>query len=156
MKYLKTGIASLCCLFAVITTKAQTTKSLPVREPDYNKPLLFEQSSQRSSCRVNDLQNILKYTTGQQVSFNLSDNFIFSGVVTSTANKEDGRIISVVIRSTNYDGATLSLSKVRKEDGSSYYTGRIISFRHGDGFEIIEENGQYVLIKKGFYDMVNE
>ena len=31
-----------------------------------------------------------------------------------------------------------------------------MSFKHGDAYEISEENGQYFFVKKGFYDLVNE
>ena len=41
-------------------------------------------------------------------------------------------------------------------DGSVRYSGRIISFQHADAYEINLENNQYVFVKKGFYDLVNE
>jgi hypothetical protein len=76
--------------------------------------------------------------------------------VSSVANKFENTLQSVVIRSTNFPGAALSFSKLTKEDGTISYVGRIISFQHGDAYEITMENGQYFFIKKGFYDLVNE
>ena len=55
-----------------------------------------------------------------------------------------------------HPGAALSFSKLMKEDGSISYIGRIISFQHGDAYEIILENGQYFFVKKDFYDLVND
>jgi len=153
MKNLKTGI--ICLLFILACNAAEAQSDL-VREPDNNRPSLFQQLPQRLNCRLQNLQSLLELQPGQQVNINIADNLNFQGVVASVANKEGGRINSVVIRSTNFKGAALSFSKVIKEDGSIQYAGRIISFQHGDAYEIQFENGQYVLLKKGFYDLVNE
>lgn len=153
MKNLKTGI--ICLLFILACTAAEAQSDL-VREPDYNKPSLFQQLPQRLNCRLPNLQSLLESQQGQQINITIADNLNFQGVVASVANKEGGRIRSVVIRSTNFKGAALTFSKVIKEDGSIQYAGRIISFQHGDAYEIQFEKGQYVLIKKGFYDLVNE
>ena len=93
---------------------------------------------------------------GKPVSFSFVNNLSFQGVVSSVASKFDNTLNSVVIRSTNFPGAALSFSKITKEDGTYSYVGCIISFQHGDAYEINLENGQYYFIKKGFYDLVNE
>lgn len=153
MKNLKTGIFCLLLIPACITLNAQDA---PVREPDYNRPSLFYQLPQRLNCRMPDLQGLLQAQEGKQINVNIADNMNFRGIVASVANREGGKIISVIIRSTNFGGAALSFTRIINEDGSIQYAGRIISFQHGDAFEIINENGQYVLVKKGFYDLVNE
>lgn len=153
MKNLKTGI--ICLLFILACTAAEAQSDL-VREPDNNRPSLFQQLPQRLNCRLSNLQSLLHAQTGQQVNINIADNLVFQGVVSSVANRENGKIGSVVIRSTNFKGAALSFSKIINEDGSIQYAGRIISFQHGDAYEIQFEKGQYVFIKKGFYDLVNE
>jgi hypothetical protein len=38
----------------------------------------------------------------------------------------------VVIRSEVFNGARLTVSKITNPDGSIRYSGRIISFKHGD------------------------
>jgi hypothetical protein len=73
-----------------------------------------------------------------------------------TCRINDLSLQSVVVRSTNFPGAALSFSRITKEDGTFSYVGRIISFQHGDAYEISLENGQYFFVKKGFYDLVNE
>lgn len=153
MKNLKTGVICLCIILSCAISEAQ---SLPVREPDANRPLLFEQLPQRMICRMPDLQNLLQAQPGQLIETDITDNMNFRGVVASVANREGGKITSVVIRSTNFNGAALSFTRIIKEDGSIQYAGRIISFQHGDALEINFENGQYVFNKKGFYDLVNE
>ena len=121
-----------------------------------NRPALFQNLPNKISCRINDLSALLESEIGKPVSFTLVDNLNFQGVVSSVASKFDNKLNSVVIRSTNFPGAALSFSKVTKEDGTHSYVGRIISFQHGDAFEIGLENGQYYFVKKGFYDLVNE
>ena len=158
MKTLYIGIICLMTTFSCISIFAQktTVSNAPVREPDYKKPHLFGNLPQRMNIELKGLDTILQYETGKQVSFELAPNFTFKGVVSSVANKYENTINTIVIRSTNFQGAVFSISKTINPDGTSYFSGRIISFQHGDGYEINNEDGQYYLIKKGFYDMVNE
>ena len=131
-------------------------QKLPVREPDMNRPTLFQNLPSKISCRINDLSALLQSEIGKSVSFSLVDNLSFLGVISSVASKSDNTLNSVVVRSTNFPGAALSFSRVTKEDGTYSFVGRIISFQHGDAYEINLENGQYYFVKKGFYDLVNE
>ena len=153
MKNLLKGVVCLALSFIYLQSNAQTP---PVREPDMNRPTLFQNLPNKISCRINDLSALLESEIGQPVSFSLADNLSFQGVVSSVASKFDNTLVSVVIRSTNFAGAALSFSKITKEDGTYNYVGRIISFQHGDAYEIRLENGQYFFVKKGFYDLVNE
>ena len=120
-----------------------------------NRPSLFQNLPEKISCRINDLSPFLQLETGRNVSFLFTNNINFQGVVSSVATI-DNNLQSVVIRSTNFPGAALSFSKITKNDGTISYAGRIISFQHGDAYEINIENGQYFFVKKGFYDLVNE
>ena len=99
---------------------------------------------------------MLQAEVGKTVSFAFANNVNFQGVVSSVATKFENTLQSVVIRSSNFPGAAFSFSKLTKEDGTVSYVGRIISFQHGDAYEITMENGQYYFVKKGFYDLVNE
>ena len=78
----------------------------------------------------------------------------FNGQVISRS--DDNTIHSVVIRSANFNGATLTLSSSAQPNGTVKFTGRIISFQHGDAYELQNQNDQYILIKKNFYDLMNE
>src|SRR5687768_6346960 len=122
MKTTLKGLTSLVCFVTCISAGAQNTP--PVREPDLNKPLLFQQLPQQLVCRIPDLLSLFQLETGELVNINVADNFVFNGVVSSTVNKENGRIISVVIRSQNFNGAVLSFSRISPENGDTYYTGR--------------------------------
>ena len=121
-----------------------------------NRPTLFQNLPEKISCRISDLSALLEYETGRTISFAFTGNINFQGVVSSVASKFDNSLQSIVIRSTNFPGAALSFSRITKQDGSLAYAGRIISFQHGDAYEINQENGQYFFVKKGFYDLVNE
>jgi len=152
MKNLLKGIICLSVFFVCLKTNAQTP---PVREPDMNRPSLFQNLPDRISCSISDLSAFLQLETGRTISFSFANNINFQGVVSSVASI-DNSLQSVVIRSTNFPGAALSFSKITKGDGTISYAGRIISFQHGDAYEINIENGQYFFVKKGFYDLVNE
>jgi hypothetical protein len=153
MKNLAKGLICLSVFFVGIKLSAQTP---PVREPDMNRPSLFQNLPEKITCRVNDLSALLDSEVGTSVSLSFADNVNFQGVVSSVAIKFENTLQSIVIRSTNFPGAALSFSKLIKEDGTVSFVGRIISFQHGDAYEITMENGQYYFVKKGFYDLVNE
>ena len=153
MKNLVKGIICLFVFFVCIKTNAQTP---PVREPDMNRPSLFQNLPEKITCRINDLSPLLESEIGKSISFSFTGSLNFQGVVSSVASKFDNTLQSVVVRSTNFPGAALSFSRITKEDGTFSYVGRIISFQHGDAYEISLENGQYFFVKKGFYDLVNE
>jgi hypothetical protein len=153
MKNPKAGILCFLFFFFSLIVHAQ---NLPVREPDRNRPLLFSQMPDKLSISAASLENLLQSELNRQVSVNLSTDIVFQGTVSSVSAKHQPGVSSVVIRSANFQGAAFTVSRLSRADGTSYFIGRIISFQHGDGYEIMLENGQYYLIKKGFYDMVNE
>lgn len=153
MKNFTKGLIFLSIFLVRIKLSAQ---EFPVREPDLNRPSLFQNLPERINCRVNDLSALLQSEIGSTISFSFSGSQNFQGVVTSVASRFENTLQSVVIRSTNFPGAALSFSKLIKEDGTISYIGRIISFQHGDAYEIILENGQYFFVKKSFYDLVND
>ena len=153
---MKNLLKGIICLSLFLICQQSSAQKLPVREPDMNRPSLFQNLPSKISCRINDLSALLQSETGKAISFSLVDNLNFQGVVSSVASKSDNSLNSVVIRSTNFPGAALSFSRIKKEDGTFSYVGLIISFQHGDAYEINLENGQYYFVKKGFYDLVNE
>jgi hypothetical protein len=136
---------------------ASAQKNIPINEPDQNKPKLFTNLPDRIPVDISNLENLMKVETGKEVSLKSRDNNLqgFSGKVASIVNKYNN-INSVVIRCSNFNGAILTLSSSTKSDGTVKFTGRIISFGHGDLYELQNENNQYILVKKNFYDLINE
>jgi hypothetical protein len=153
MKNLYKGIT---CLFLTLLYFQSEAQHPFVREPDHNRPALFQQLPEKINCRISSLESLLQHTAGSEVNIALADNFIFGGTIASVAVDEGSGIKSMVIRSTNFPGSAFSFSKITMEDGAVKYTGRIISFQHADAYELGFENGQYYFVKKGFYDLVNE
>jgi hypothetical protein len=145
------------CIFSSGNRVFAQTDKIPVNEPDYNKPRLFDALPSRIPVTIDELNSLINEPSGKAASFK------FSGL---PAKQIDGKIISVagqgnkiqstVLRSTNFNGATLTVSKIRNDDGSFSFTGRVISFQHGDLFELKKEEGNYVLVKRNFYELVNE
>ena len=95
---------------------------------------------------------------GRPVSLSLSDAtvFQFEGIIVSSVSKYENTIQSIVIRSTNFPGATLTVSRITDDTGNISYIGRMLSMQHGDMFELKNENSQFLLVKRKFYDLVNE
>lgn len=151
--------AALCVamLYFSINATAQQP-NIPLNEPDPNKPLLFSNLPDRIPVNMDNLSRAMDFTVGNTVNLLVSDanQLEVEGIVTSTASKYNNSIQSVVIKSTNYNGAVFTISKITDANGQVSFTGRFISMQHGDLFELISDNSRYVLVKRKFYDLVNE
>ena len=157
---MKTFRATMLCVvltLSAIVSNSQEQK-IPLNEPDQNKPRLFSNLPDKIPVTLTNIDNILSAPVGRNSQFRLSeDNTLqFAGEVVSTASKYNNSIQSVVIRSDDFNGARLTISKITNPDGSIRYSGRIISFKHGDLYELENQDGQLVLVKKNYYELLNE
>ena len=153
MKSLQLLVSSMLFIFCCYSASAQVNR---VNEPDLNKPKLFQNQPADILINADQLTDLLNYQLGQSVSINLSPGFLFEGQVISTASKYANKIQSVVIASSNYNGARLTISRLMNPGKGITYTGRIISFQHDDLFELVNRENKYYFVKKKFYDLVNE
>lgn len=154
MKLLKAG--TLCLFVFSICAVASAQKIVSPNQPATIKPRLFKEIPDRLPVAASKFTSLLALKKGQSASISLSDKFIFKGKVVSSVRKYNDAIESTVIKSDDYPDATFTVTKVKKPDGTIAYRGRIISFTHGDCFELKNENGQYILVKRNFEDMVND
>jgi hypothetical protein len=157
MKNLRTPVLSACFVLSnlVVSAQIQTT---PVREPDYNKPKLFTALPDVIPVSINKLNSFLAAQKNASIATTLSADATtapFEGnVVVST--DENGQYQRVAIKSTNYNGAILSISKRVLPDGSVAYASRLLSFQHGDAYVLEKQADGYAWVKKNFYDIINE
>ena len=157
MKNLRTSVLCACFALCSLGSLAQEN-NVPVNEPDYNKPKLFAGLPDQVNLNIDDLGNLFGIPLGSGTSLRFADDtqLRFEGEVVSSGSKYGNSLQTVVVRSTNYNGANITLSKVTQTDGSVVYRGRIISLKHGDLYELQQRDGRYVFIKRNFYDLVNE
>lgn len=157
MKNLRTPVLCACLMLCSLFSMSQVQK-VPVNEPDYNRPKLFNNLPEKIPFNPESILSLQNKQTGANISISLSDEkqIPFDGTLLSFASLNEGKVQSIVIKSTNYNGATFSMSKVINENGSTTYTGRLMSFQHGDLYVLQQSEGRYMLVKKNFYDLVNE
>jgi hypothetical protein len=108
---------------------------------------------------IDKLNDLLNAKPGVSINTTFSSDTRtapFEGKVVSAVSKNEDKVQTVVIRSTNYNGATLCISRVMTNDGTIKYNGRLMSFQHGDLFVLQQKDGGFVLVKKNFYEVVNE
>ena len=134
------------------------TGDIPINEPNLNKPKLFQNLPDIIPVKMNNITVLMGAEVGRPVSLSLSDAtvFQFEGIIVSSVSKYENTIQSIVIRSTNFPGATLTVSRITDDTGNISYIGRMLSMQHGDMFELKNENSQFLLVKRKFYDLVNE
>jgi hypothetical protein len=134
---------------------AQEEKEL-ARPYDFNKPQLFKELPERINVKLHELDGVFEQELGKPVTLPFSPGFTFHGTVVSKAEDPSANVKSIVIKSANKSGASLALSRFINEDNTISYRGRIMSFKHGDAYEIVLEKGAYYLLKKGLYDLYEE
>jgi hypothetical protein len=159
MKNLRTSFLCACLTLGGLCSFAQKgARPIPINQPNLNKPKLFQALPDKIPVNVSNLATLLNTPVGNTVDINLSDKtaFPFKGQVVSVVSKYDNTIQSVVINSTNYNGARLTFSRTTSRDGTVSYSGRIVSFEHGDLFELKNQEGSFVFIKRNFNELVNE
>ena len=158
MNYLKLSGPGLLFLLCCATGFAQNGAT--INEPDNNKPALFANFPDKIPVSIDELKSLFSNDAarGKDAAVNFADKKLpgFNGKLVSVSSKYNNSIRSVVIRSTHFNGATLTLSSSTTTDGAARYTGRIISFQHGDLFVLQKENEQYYLIKKKYHELINE
>lgn len=158
MNYLKFSGLGLLLIISCLQSVAQ--EQATIKEPDYNKPSLFAAFPDKIPVDISELKNLFSNVaakgTGVTVKFLNKQLPDFDGKIVSMSSKYNNTLRSVVVRSTKFNGATLTLSSSTTTDGAAIYTGRIISFQHGDLFVLQKENEQYYLIKKKYHELINE
>ena len=158
MKNLRTTLICACITLCSLYSAAQIQKVI-VNEPNYNKPRLFDNLPEVIPVSIDNLNGLVNSITGVSINTSFSNDArtaLFQGNVVSSVSKYEDKVQTVVIKSTNYNGATLYISKVITDDGTIKYNGRLMSFQHGDLYVLQQKDGGFVLVKKNFYDVINE
>lgn len=154
MKNKKAGALLALLTLSFCFAFAQTSRP-PLNIPDYSKPKIFADLPEKMSLRIASTEGLLDQPVGATISATIAKGFTVAGTVVSKSNPDDTTVKSVVIR-TNRQGAIFTFSRIRKKDGSLSYIGRMLNRAGGDALEIVQEGKEYVIRKKGLYDMLNE
>ena len=151
---MKTLVTSILSMLFIFISQAQAQS--PVKEPDYNKPLLFADLPEVMEIHASDLETLIAIPMGGNINSVLSEYFPIKGIVVSRSGEEASDVKTVVIRLVNRPGSTFCISKVKTETGAYVFIGRVISMNNSDAFEIAKIDNRYVLQKKHLFDLVNE
>ncbi|GAA4319495.1 hypothetical protein [Flaviaesturariibacter amylovorans] len=154
MPHVKTFLCALLLLGASVGARAQ--KEAPLREPDLNKPKLFADLPAALPVSESLLAALLDLPVGKAITVPVSDRFRLEGTVVSRSDAADTCVRSVVLRSSVRGGAAFSLSRVCRPGGGYDWNARMLGYNGGDALELVSENGRYLLVKRGLYDLLSE
>jgi hypothetical protein len=152
-------MACICLAFCGTATLAQNNDHAPLNDQDQNRPQLFASLPDRIPVSMDYINSLFGSPAGREVSFatnTLVTSAAIEGKVFSTGSEYDNKLQTVMIRSTNFNGAHFTISKYTDPEGRVIYSGRILSFQHADAYELKNESGNLVLVKRKFYSLVNE
>jgi hypothetical protein len=153
MKTLKT--AAFCALLTLSFASASAQLHASTKEA-VRKPRLFYDLPQRMAINKQSLAPLLQKEIGENVSVPMAGAFTFLGKVVSKSDASETRSKTVVIKSTDRQGAALTITGIANSDGTYRYSGRMLSLKHSDAYEMIEEAGELQLQKKELTDLVSE
>lgn len=154
MKSLKTS--TLCVLLSLTVSLSFAQAVHPFQEPGNNKPKIFDDLPAKISFNIHMLEVLLSTEIGAKINVLIAPGFNFQGHVVSKSDVSDTKVNTIVIRCTNRSGATLTFTRITNDNGTFSYNGRILSTRHSDAFEVSQENGNFVLLKKDINDLLME
>jgi poly-D-alanine transfer protein DltD len=139
MKHPIPNVLVLLCVLISAAVQAQN--------PNGAKPALFNNYPGKIICSEQELGKVFTSTANQDISLSFSDNFIFSGKVTSNVVKYTN-LQTAIIKSPVFGDAVFVLSKITNTDKSTSYVGRIINKNYFDGYELKKDaSNNYQLIK---------
>ena len=145
----------LCLLPALLLVSTCTSaQTVPLNEPDYNKPALFSQLPDTIKVSAALLSTICESAGYSNISTNIGNGFTIAGRVTSTAHLTYRQ--TAIVALTNYTGAVVSLSRISSPNAATYYKGRIFSFGSRDAYVLEGSGDNYQWIKTSLYRIVNE
>jgi hypothetical protein len=148
------------CLYIITLACTRVAAQVSISSTDRNQPRLFDAMPDRIAVNTGDLHSLFsqRAETGKEVNMNFGDPKLpaLRGKIVTATSKYDDKIHTLIIRSINFSGATLTLSSSTKPDGTVRYSGRIISFKHGDLYELENQNEKYTLVKKNFRDLISD
>ena len=149
MKILKTGALCVLTCLCYVHSGAQQQQPSFASESAYNKPKIFTELPNKVPLNRPTLESLLSDEVGRLALLRHS-------VSRMTLERADAHSKTVVVKATNRQGVTLTFTRLTNEDGTYSYAGRMLSFKHGDAFEITEDKGVLVLVKKELHDMFDE
>lgn len=158
MPLLKTGLFGLLLFVCVLraTAQANTLSRDAISNSTSRKQELFHDLPKRMSVNQQLLAPLLQKELGAPVRVSLASGFELTGIVVSKSDAAEERYKTVVIRATNRPGATFAITGVRKNDGSYRYSGRMLSLKSSDAYELVEEKEGFVLQKRDASELVTE
>jgi hypothetical protein len=149
---------ALCALLSAYTkhASAQLSKEANHQPPVARKPKLFKDTPDRITLRHKEFDKLFSIEVGGAVALSLASDFSLAGTVVSKAEDLKANVKSIVVRCSDKPGASFTISRFINENNTITYSGRMISFKHADAYEMVLENESYTLIKKEASDLYEE
>jgi hypothetical protein len=138
-------LKTIFCAYSLITCLAASAqeKSFPENIPRNKKIEINTKALEK-----------LFHTTGA-FSIRLAPSFTLTGSIQNRIVKS-GPVISLLIKTENLQGATLSLSRSVRSDGTVQYTGLLLKLHDAEGMLLTEKDNHYYFIRTEQRYLVSE
>lgn len=112
-----------------------------------DKAFLFSNLPDKSLIKHSLIENLFAGPASGPVRIRLSPDSYFEGIITERLEKNDN-VTTINVKSSNYNGALLSISRILNSNKEYTFTGRIVSLQHGDVLILKKENNDYFFSKE--------
>lgn len=137
------GVILLCFLFR-FNLEAQLPP--PIHQTLPNKSSLFTNLPDKFTIKNSLIEDLFSGPDSGSVKILLSVNNFFEGTITERIQRNEN-VVTLNIKSSNYDGALLTISKVLNSNKELTYTGRIVSMQYGDVLILKKESDRFFFTK---------
>jgi hypothetical protein len=129
------------CVFIVILAHAQYASGSQILN---SKSILFKQIPQKSRCNLKALNKL--FSSYGQVHSSIAQGFSLQGELTLNLQRNPA-VRSIMIRLSDFPGASCTLSRIHLPDGSIRYSGHILSPDDAEVIVLSFEDGDYYFTK---------
>lgn len=146
-------VAGVLCYALNSDVHAQLPLKVPLLLQE--KSLLFNNLPERFSINNLWLDHLFDGPDTGTVTIVFTGEKNFEGVILEKVQKNP-HVVTINIKSSNYDGAFLTLSRVRYDDSSARYIGGLISINYGDVFTVSQDNNMVTFQRKKQSTVITE
>lgn len=133
--------------YACFLTFSVNAQQVPSPDNFIEKTLLFNRLPGKFAIDHFLLGKIFGLAVHSKIIIPVSGSQYFEGSVMDKVQK-NSHVLSVNIKTSNFDGALLNLSRIVYDENTVMYIGRIINIRYGDAFVLRKENNEFLFFKE--------
>jgi hypothetical protein len=144
---------SLVLIFGFQELSAQNLAEFSQEKAE--KAKLFDRIPSKFSIYTSALDKLFLSKVNSKIVLPVDGTNFFEGTISEKVQRND-QVVSINIKSSNFDGAMLTLSRISRPGQPVSYSGRLMSINHGDAFVLLTHGDETLFLKQRQSSLVVE